>query len=125
MTSTQINITPFFKMMAEIVKPFMSHVYLGGANLDGCRVLSAGSSYKSGDHIKRVRKNHVLFSFMAKGDNVVDVEMDMKALTLKPREYIENTIDGINKALQQMQKESRLIVVQKRPLSTAVLSLPH
>lgn len=124
MEQNKVDMTIFFRAMAEMVKPFMSHVNLRDANLDGCRVLSAGSYYMDGDLRKRVRKNHILFSFLAKGDNTIDVEMDMRALALKPHEYVENTIEGINKVLLEMQRESRLIIVQKRPLASAVIPLP-
>lgn len=120
----KIDLTEFFVAMTEMVSPFRSHVNLRDANLNGCRVLGAGAYYMDGDMRRRVRKNHYLFSFLAKGDLAMNIEIDLKALAFKPAEYINNMIEGINSALKDMEKENRIIVVQKRPLASAVIQFP-
>lgn len=119
MDNKQVNLTEFFHEMAEMVKPFRSHVNLKDANVNGCRVLGAGARYWSGQFKKKVKKNHFLFSFLAKGDQLVDIEIDILAMALKPVEYANNIVEGINSALKEMQKENRIIVVQKKPLAIA------
>lgn len=50
------------------------------------------------------------FGFLAKGDNVVTVDIVVRDLMADPKEYIGNMLEAINQGLQQMEKDVRIIV---------------
>lgn len=96
-----INLLPFFKLLAEAVSPLMSHVKIQNHNVDGCRVRKGKA--------KGGKQGKIQFAFLAKGDNEVEVEIDLPGLFKNPKEYIDHMLKDIDGALMQMKRHSTII----------------
>lgn len=94
----------FFATLAEAVMPFRSQYDAPGANCEGCSVVQGGGK----------DKGKIRFGFMAKGDNVVTVDIVVRDIMADPKEYIGNMLEAINQGMKQMDNEVRIIVPTSR-----------
>ncbi|MCA9340006.1 MAG: hypothetical protein KDA17_03800 [Candidatus Saccharibacteria bacterium] len=90
----------FFETLADAVEVFRSGHALPGANCKGC-LFVRGKGKKSGT---------IRFGFIAKGDNIVTVDIVAREIVANPKEYIENMLEAINQGLQQMDSDVNIIV---------------
>ena len=98
------DLTEFFHEMGDAVEVFKHKTQvIPGANINGCLVRKG----------KNTKKNKVQFSFLAKDNSVVEVELSLKDLFASPQEYIAIMLEGIDNGLQQMSNQSRFILMPR------------
>ena len=96
----------FFAALGSAVRPFRAYRDIPDANCNGCRVAQGGGK----------DKGKIRFGFMAKGGNVVTVDIVVRDIMADPKEYIGNMLEAINQGMKQMDDEVRIIVPTSRSL---------
>ena len=90
----------FFETLADSVAVFRSGMPMPDANCKGCSVV-LGKGKDAGI---------IRFGFLAKGDNVVMIDLDASSLMADPQEYIGNMLEALNQGLEQMKRDVKIIV---------------
>jgi len=100
----------FFTELCDMVKPFRSRHSIPEANWSGCR-LARGTGKDKGK---------IRFGFMAKGGNLITVDIVARDIMADPKQYIDNMLEAINQGLKQMDDNVKIIVAQPNSLSQAI-----
>lgn len=90
----------FFEVLDQAVGAFKSGYPMPQANCGDSRV-SFGIFNK---------KPKYKFEFLAKGDHIVEIKIDVKDLAANPKEYIDNMLECLNDGMKQAHESNRIII---------------
>ncbi len=104
----------WFQALADAIEPFRAgnmpkprNNERGMVRINGCLVAQGQGK----------DKGVIRFGFLAKGDNVVTVDIVARDLLANPQEYIGNMLEAINQGLQQMKDDVKIIVPPPKQVS--------
>ena len=107
----------WFQYLAEAIEPFKAGTMpkpnpnnRAEVRINGC-LIALGQGKDAGK---------IRFGFLAKGDNVVTVDIVVCDLLADPKEYIGNTLEAINQGLEQMKGDVRIIVPTSKTINKVI-----
>jgi len=107
----------WFQYLADAVEPFKAGAMPkpNPANKSEVRINGCLIALGRGKDAGKVR-----FGFLAKGDNVVTVDIVVRDMLADPKEYIGNMLEAINQGLQQMKDDIRIVVPTSKTINKVI-----
>lgn len=95
------DMRPFYETLAQALKPFRSAYDLRGANVAGCLV------ERGNGRLRGQRR----FSFLDKRHQAVSITIDLVEMARNPREYIDQLLHFVDKAMAQAKKDMPTLIM--------------